>query len=128
MTIKGSFKMTIEVIVRYQFFQRHIDQWSKASFFSSHHGATHSSSALLVSSHLFRFLDGSGGRNHSETWEGCIVSSTTATSCSRNWCKSTSLRNVALKAARVRAASYFRRKKRRSMMAWRRRRKGWKSP
>src|SRR5207248_3258211 len=35
--------------------------------------------------------------------------STTATRCSRNWCKSTSLRNVALKAARVRAASYLRR-------------------
>ncbi len=49
------------------------------------------------------------GRNQSETWLGCIVSWTTATSSSRNWFKSTSLRNVTLKAARIRVASYFRR-------------------
>jgi hypothetical protein len=51
----------------------------------------------------------SGGRNQSETWLGCIVSWTTATNSSRNWFKSTSSRNVALKVARVRAASYLRR-------------------
>src|SRR6266568_6927251 len=74
-----------------------------------HHGSPHSSSSILASNHVFRFLDGSGGRNHSETWEGCIVSWTTATNCSLNCSKSTSLRNVALKVARVRAASYLRR-------------------
>src|SRR5947209_3191648 len=66
-----------------------------------------------------------GGRTHSETKVGCIVSCTTATSCSLNWLKSTSLRSVTLKASSVRTASYLRRKKRRSMPAWMRLRRGW---
>ncbi len=48
-------------------------------------------------------------RNHSETCAGCIVSCTTLSSCSRNWPRSTSLRNVALNASKVLAASYLRR-------------------
>src|SRR6266571_661002 len=51
----------------------------------------------------------SGGRNHNETWEGCIVSWTTTTKSSCSCSKSTSWRKVALKAARVRSASYLRR-------------------
>src|SRR5437879_4391940 len=47
--------------------------------------------------------------NHNETCVGCIVSCTTATNCSRNWSRSTSLRSVALKAATTLAASYLRR-------------------
>src|SRR2546421_3683252 len=78
-------------------------------FFSSHHGMCLSSSSIRTSSHVFRFLDASGGHNHSETCVGCMVSSTTATNCSLNCSKSTSVRNVALKAARVLAALYFRR-------------------
>lgn len=45
-------------------------------------------------------------RGRRETCVGCIVSWTTATRCSLNWFRSSSLRRVALKAARVRAASY----------------------
>src|SRR5260370_39333707 len=38
-----------------------------------------------------------GGRNHSETCTGCIVSCTTASNCSRNWSRSTSWPKGALK-------------------------------
>src|SRR5436305_1937132 len=51
----------------------------------------------------------SGGRNHSETCLGCIVSCTTVSRCSLNCVRSTSLRRVVLKAVRVLAASYLRR-------------------
>src|SRR5215831_12201901 len=54
----------------------------------------------------FRFSSCAGGRNQSETWEGCIVSCTTANRCSRNWSKSTCACSVELKAATVLAASY----------------------
>src|SRR5436305_2114183 len=63
---------------------------------------------------LGRFLSSNGcaahpsghlpGGNHSETCVGCIVSCTTASNCSRNWLKSTSLRRVALKVAYVPSA------------------------
>ena len=56
---------------------------------------------------VFRLLYVSGGRNQSETCAGCIVSLTTATSCSLNCSRLTSLRKVALKAANVFAASYL---------------------
>src|SRR6266446_1654581 len=55
------------------------------------------------------FLSGAVGRNQSETWEGCMVSCTTATRCSLSVARSTSLRRVALNASTVRAASYLRR-------------------
>ncbi len=58
---------------------------------------------------VFGFLSLSGLCNQSETCVGCIVSCTTASKCSLNCCKSTSLRSAALNAARVRAASYLRR-------------------
>jgi len=45
--------------------------------------------------------------NQSETNVGSIVSPTTASYCSLNWLKSTSLHSVALKETSVRAASYF---------------------
>src|SRR5215469_13331892 len=56
-----------------------------------------------------RWMSCAGGRNHSETCAGCIVSCTTATNCSRNSVKSTSVRSVSLKAAKTLAASYLRR-------------------
>src|SRR5712691_131841 len=43
-----------------------------------------------------QFFSWLAGRNHKETYTGCIVSSTTATRCSLNWVRSTSLRSVAL--------------------------------
>src|SRR5258706_539327 len=49
------------------------------------------------------------GRNHNETYAGCIVSWTTPSKCSRNCVSSTSLRSVALKASNVLTASYLRR-------------------
>ena len=54
-------------------------------------------------------LAGLAGGNQSETWEGCIVSVTTASNSSCNCPKSTSLRSLALNCASVRAASYLRR-------------------
>jgi hypothetical protein len=54
-------------------------------------------------------LAGLAGGNQSETWEGCMVSVTTATNFSLNCSKSTSLRKVVLKASNVLAASYLRR-------------------
>src|SRR5215469_985597 len=48
-------------------------------------------------------------RTHKEICAGCIVSCTTTSTRSRNWSRSTSWRKVALKAARVLAASYLRR-------------------
>src|SRR6266480_5135963 len=50
-----------------------------------------------------------GGRNHSETDAGCMVSWTTFVRCSLKVARSTSWRKVALKASNVRAASYLRR-------------------
>src|SRR2546423_2939611 len=52
------------------------------------------------------FLADAIGSNQSETWEGCIVSCTTVTTCSRNCSKSTSARRVELKASIVFCASY----------------------
>src|SRR6266566_3479004 len=52
-------------------------------------------------------LTGTRGFNQSETCAGCIVSCTMLIKWPLNWFKSTSLRNVALKAASVRAASYL---------------------
>src|SRR5438105_15848076 len=66
-------------------------------------------SALAPYGCLCSVLSWLAGRNHSETWLGCIVSGTTATRCSLNCVSSTSLRRVALKAATVRAASYLQR-------------------
>ena len=45
---------------------------------------------------VFGLLRCASLRNQSETCVGCIVSSITASRCSRNWLKSTSLRKVAL--------------------------------
>jgi hypothetical protein len=44
------------------------------SLFAFHHGSTFASSSIPGSGQVFCLLNGSGGRNHSETWEGCIVS------------------------------------------------------
>src|SRR6266567_4442118 len=107
--VKGSLQVSIEVIVRNQLIKGDIDERGKGALLHSHHGSTLSSSSILASSHVCRFLDGSGGRNHSETWDGCIVSCTTACNCSRSWSRSTSWRKVVLKAARVLTASYLRR-------------------
>src|SRR5260370_42470667 len=57
-----------------------------------------------------------GERNQSEIYAGCMVSCTTTCKSSHNWFRSTSLRNVALKAATVLAASYLRREKRPSLI------------
>jgi hypothetical protein len=94
-----------------QFFQGHIDQRSKVPLFDSHHWSRLSCSTTgnegdpctLSPPHLSSEEPGgvalqgarcvsscSGGRNHSETKVGCIVSWTTATNCSRNWERSTS--------------------------------------
>ena len=58
-----------------------------------------------------------GLRSYSETCAVCIVSWTTATTCSINCRKSTSWRRVALKVASMRAMSYLQREKRWSMVA-----------
>src|SRR5260221_1452101 len=81
----------------------------EVSRLACHHGPPLSSSSLLASSHGFRFPDGGGVRNHSETCVGSIVSCTTASKCSRNCSRSTSWCKVALKAATTFAASYLRR-------------------
>jgi hypothetical protein len=47
------------------------------------------------------------GRNHSETWAGCIVSLTTPTSSPPKASRSVSSRSLAEKASRVFLASYF---------------------
>jgi hypothetical protein len=54
-----------------------------------------------------RSLTRVSGRNHKETWAGCIVSLTTFTSSSLRACRSVSSRSFAEKASRVLAASYF---------------------
>jgi hypothetical protein len=54
------------------------------------------------------FLVGAGsGRNHKETWEGCIVSLTTFTRSSLKALRSVSSLSLAEKASTVLAASYF---------------------
>src|SRR6266487_5779037 len=87
--IERFFQMPIEVICWYQLFQRDMNQRGKLPLFASHHGFALSSSSLLASRHIFRFLDGSGGLSQRETCAGCIVSCTTASNCSRNWSRST---------------------------------------
>jgi hypothetical protein len=47
------------------------------------------------------------GRNHKETWAGCIVSLTTPTTSLFSACKSVSSLSFAEKASRVFLASYF---------------------
>src|SRR5258708_13965468 len=107
--IEGSLQVSIEVIVRNQRIKGDIDERGKGALLPSHHGSTLSSSSILASSHGCRFLDGSGGRNHSEICAGCIVSWTTAISCSRKASRSTSWRSVELKVATILTASYLRR-------------------
>ena len=107
--IEGSLQVSIEVIVRNQLIKGDIDERGKGALLHSHHGSTLSSSSILASSHGCRFLDGSGGRNHSEICAGCIVSWTTAISCSRKASRSTSWRSVELKVATILTASYLRR-------------------
>ena len=62
--------------------------WEHSSWqmplFASHYGSTFSSSFNSGSGHVCCFLNGSLGRNHSETCAGCIVSCTTANNRSRN--------------------------------------------
>src|SRR5215467_1274544 len=107
-----------------------MDEQSKSALFGSHHrnslscSKTGQEDALSTLSPLHFsseepggvalqvarcFSSWSGGRNHSETCAGCIVSCTTPSKCSRNWFKSTSWRKVALKAATTFTASYLRR-------------------
>ena len=52
-------------------------------------------------------LGGGAGRSHKETWTGCIVSLTTATSSSLRAPKLVSSRNLAEKPSSVFLASYF---------------------
>src|SRR5258708_4877376 len=89
--------------------------WSTDSLecMESHHPSSLTSSSEgteEVALHRARWFPWcAGGRNHSETCVGCMVSWTTATNWSLNCSRSTSLRSVALKAASTRAASYLRR-------------------
>ena len=53
------------------------------------------------------FFEAVSGRNHSETWTGCIVSRTTPTSSASKASRSVSSLSLAEKASRVFAASYF---------------------
>src|SRR2546430_3168599 len=107
--VEGAFQVTVEMILRDSFFQRNMDEWSKASWFGSHHGDHLSSSPRRGSTRVVCFSCHCCGRSHSETCIGCIVSCTTVSSRSLNWLKSTSLCRVAAKVSRVFAASYLRR-------------------
>src|SRR5829696_8543217 len=62
--------------------------------------------ASRIAALLFSHCSGSG-RNHSETWAGCIVSLTTPTSSAFSASKSVSSLSLADKASRVFLASYF---------------------
>jgi hypothetical protein len=53
------------------------------------------------------FFEVVSGRNHRETWTGCIVSRTTPTSSAFSASRSVSSLSLAEKASRVLAASYF---------------------
>ena len=52
-------------------------------------------------------LVGGSGRNHKETWAGCIVSLTTSSKSSLKGSRSVPSRSLAEKASRVLAALYF---------------------
>src|SRR5215210_8470116 len=62
--------------------------------------------ASRIAALLFSHCSGSG-RNHRETWAGCIVSLTTPISSAFSASKSVSSLSLAVKASRVFLASYF---------------------
>jgi hypothetical protein len=83
---------------------RTVDKEVRAACHTHERAPCSGSSAQLGAS---SFFDAVSGRNHKETWAGCIVSLTTLTRSSLKASRSVSSLSLAEKASRVFLASYF---------------------